>query len=57
MHLRYRGVDYETETQNLDMTEEVIGRYRGAVVKRHVAKNAPAQGRASGLVYRGARVK
>lgn len=57
MHLRYRGVDYETEIQNLDVTEEVIGRYRGAVVKRHVAKNTPTSNRAEGLVYRGARVK
>ncbi len=56
MSLRYRGADYEPHTMAVEFTEEVIGRYRGAVVTRRVAKNAPEQ-HIDGLTYRGARVK
>ncbi|NJL86067.1 MAG: DUF4278 domain-containing protein [Leptolyngbyaceae cyanobacterium SM1_1_3] len=35
---------------------EVIGRYRGAVVRRRVAKHMPAQTHTEGLKYRGASV-
>jgi len=56
MTLRYRGAEYEPRNNNLDYTEEVIGHYRGAVVTRRVAKNAPHQ-HIDGLTYRGAKVR
>lgn len=55
MSLRYRGVDYQPTTTHLEFVEEVIGHYRGAVVTRRVAKNAPNQ-HPQGLKYRGATV-
>lgn len=55
MNLRYRGVDYQPNSANLETTEEVIGRYRGAVVTRRVAKQAVAQ-HPQGLKYRGVEV-
>lgn len=55
MSLRYRGIDYQPNETNLETTEEVIGRYRGAVVTRRVAKNASAS-KPQGLKYRGADV-
>ncbi|MBE7385363.1 MAG: DUF4278 domain-containing protein [Leptolyngbya sp. SIO1E4] len=56
MSLRYRGADYEPTSTNFEFTEEVIGHYRGAVVTRRVAKNAPHQN-LHGLTYRGAKVR
>jgi hypothetical protein len=56
MSLRYRGADYEPTSANVEMTEEVIGRYRGAVVTRRVPKQPQTQGRIQGLKYRGADV-
>ncbi|NJN22234.1 MAG: DUF4278 domain-containing protein [Leptolyngbya sp. RL_3_1] len=56
MSLRYRGADYEPTSANVEMTEEVIGRYRGAVVTRRVPKQPQTQGRIQGLKYRGANV-
>lgn len=56
MSLMYRGVAYNPSSVNLDMSEEVIGRYRGAVATRHIAKQAKAE-RAQGLKYRGAWVR
>lgn len=56
MSLRYRGADYEPTQANLEMTEEVIGHYRGAVVTRRVAKSVPNQ-HVDGLTYRGAKVR
>jgi len=56
MSLRYRGAEYEPRKNNLNTTEEVIGHYRGAVVTRRVANNAPQQ-HIDGLTYRGAKVR
>lgn len=56
MSLRYRGAEYEPTSANVDLSEEVIGRYRGAVVTRRVAKNISAR-HIEGLTYRGARVR
>lgn len=55
MSLRYRGADYEPRSNSIELSEEVIGHYRGAVVTRRVAKNAPKQ-RTGDLIYRGAKV-
>ncbi|WP_008307771.1 DUF4278 domain-containing protein [Leptolyngbya sp. PCC 6406] len=52
MNLRYRGVDYQPNQSNLETTEEVIGRYRGAVVTRRVT-NQGAKTHPQGLKYRG----
>jgi hypothetical protein len=52
MSLRYRGIEYQPNQSNVQTTEEVIGRYRGAVVTRRVAKNASVN-KPSGLKYRG----
>lgn len=57
LNLKYRGVNYQANTADVQMSEEVIGRYRGAVVTRHCAKNAPAQSYPNGLKYRGAAVR
>lgn len=56
MSLRYRGAEYEPRNSNFDSAEEVIGHYRGAVVTRRVARNAPSQ-HIEGLTYRGAKVR
>ena len=58
MSLIYRGVKYEP-TQNLvEMAEiELIGRYRGADLKRRTPKHAPTKRQIQGLKYRGAEVK
>ncbi len=56
MTLRYRGAEYSPQTTQVQLSEEVIGQYRGATVTRHVANNVHPQ-RVDGLVYRGAVVK
>lgn len=56
MSLKYRGVDYEPATAQVNVSEEVIGRYRGAVATRHVAPQAQAA-HPQGLKYRGATVR
>jgi hypothetical protein len=56
MTLRYRGVEYDTHTTEVQLAEEVIGQYRGATVTRHVANNLHAD-HVDGLVYRGAKVR
>ena len=56
MSLRYRGADYEPRNNSFELSEEVIGQYRGATVTRRVAKNAPHQ-HVDGLTYRGAKVR
>ncbi len=56
MSLKYRGISYDATQPQVAMSEEVIGRYRGAVAKRHLVKRAsgaPVQG----LKYRGAAVR
>ena len=56
MSLKYRGTSYEPSETNVAVSEEVIGRYRGAIVTRHVAKNVHAK-HPEGLKYRGAVVR
>jgi hypothetical protein len=56
MTLRYRGAEYDAHKTEVQLTEEVIGRYRGATVTRHVAQNLHAE-HVDGLTYRGAKVK
>ncbi|HSM82507.1 MAG TPA: DUF4278 domain-containing protein [Nodosilinea sp.] len=56
MSLKYRGVDYEPTSAQVSVSEEVIGRYRGAVVSRHIAKQANVP-HPQGLKYRGATVR
>lgn len=56
MNLCYRGVEYKPTQVNLEFTEEVIGRYRGAVVSRCLARNVPHR-RVEGLTYRGAKIR
>jgi hypothetical protein len=56
MSLKYRGVDYDPATSQVAVSEEVIGRYRGAVVARHVPKQIKAT-HPQGLKYRGAVVR
>jgi hypothetical protein len=56
MSLSYRGVSYNAPEVRVSVEEEVIGRYRGAMVFRHVVKQAPASP-VEGLKYRGAVVR
>ncbi|MEM1280232.1 MAG: DUF4278 domain-containing protein [Cyanobacteria bacterium P01_D01_bin.6] len=56
MALRYRGAEYSIKNAQIQLTEEVIGQYRGATVTRRVAKDLPVE-HVEGLVYRGAPVK
>jgi hypothetical protein len=57
MSLRYRGVDYEPAQPQVEISEELIGRYRGAVVSRHTPKQPVSHAPVQGLKYRGAAVK
>ena len=56
MTLRYRGAEYSTQANQVQLSEEVIGQYRGATATRRVAKDLHAN-HVDGLVYRGAKVK
>lgn len=57
MSLKYRGVNYEPNQQPVEVTEEVIGLYRGAVATRHNPRQAVTQSHPQGLTYRGAKVR
>jgi hypothetical protein len=57
MSLKYRGTEYQVATSEVQVTEEVIGHYRGAVVTRHVATDEHANAPIEGLKYRGAIVR
>lgn len=57
MSLKYRGVNYEVAASAVHVAEEVIGRYRGATVTRHVATDTHAEAHVGGLKYRGAVVR
>ena len=39
MTLRYRGAEYSTQANQVQLSEEVIGQYRGATATRRVAKD------------------
>jgi len=56
MALKYRGASYETATAQVNVAQETIGRYRGAVVARKVVQNVEPH-TTNGLVYRGAAVR
>ena len=57
MTLQYRGISYETATAQAHISEEVIGRYRGAVNVRHVCTDEHPEAHIEGLKYRGAAVR
>lgn len=57
MSLFYRGVKYEPTSTDVEVVESEAGQYRGATFHFHKAKSVPAQGRVSGLKYRGATVR
>jgi hypothetical protein len=57
MSLKYRGTEYQAATSEVQVAEEVIGHYRGAVVTRHVATDEHANAPIEGLKYRGAIVR
>lgn len=57
MSLKYRGIDYEPTQQPVEVSEEVIGLYRGAVATRHNPRKVPSQPHPQGLTYRGAKVR
>ncbi|PSN19667.1 hypothetical protein C7271_06095 [filamentous cyanobacterium CCP5] len=57
MSLKYRGINYEVTVADVHVSEEVIGRYRGAVVTRHVATDSHGEAHVEGLKYRGAAVR
>jgi hypothetical protein len=56
MTLKYRGIQYEAATPETHVSEEVIGRYRGAVLVRHVCTDEHPEAHIDGLKYRGAAV-
>lgn len=56
MSLKYRGVSYNATEAQVAVSEEVIGRYRGVITTRHLAKQSRAH-QAQGLKYRGAAVR
>jgi hypothetical protein len=56
MTLKYRGISYESTTPEVHISEEVIGRYRGADVVRHVCTDNHPEAHIDGLKYRGAAV-
>lgn len=57
MSLRYRGVSYEPTQPHVEISEEFIGHYRGAVVSRQNLKQPVVHTPAQGLKYRGVTVK
>jgi hypothetical protein len=56
MTLKYRGISYESATPEAHISDEVIGRYRGAVNVRHVCTDSHPEAHIDGLKYRGAAV-
>lgn len=57
MSLKYRGINYETAPSSVSVSEEVIGRYRGAVVTRRVADGSVSGSTLKGMKYRGATIR
>lgn len=58
MELHYRGAVYEASDNALDVVEgQVIGQYRGAVLRSHDLRQSPAQQPKPRIKYRGAWVK
>jgi hypothetical protein len=55
MSLKYRGVSYNPSTSLVELSEEVIGYYRGAPFVRHFSKNLK-DSHPQGLKYRGAKI-
>jgi hypothetical protein len=50
MSLKYRGTDYELATPQVAVSEDVIGRYRGAVATRHVSKLSLPKASSTGVL-------
>ncbi|MGB6017309.1 MAG: DUF4278 domain-containing protein [Nodosilinea sp.] len=57
MTLQYRGISYEAATPQAHISEELIGRYRGAENVRHVCTDEHPEAHVEGLKYRGAVVR
>jgi hypothetical protein len=56
MSMKYRGVNYDATQSQVAVSEEVIGRYRGAVATRHLPKQVKSE-HPQGLKYRGELVR
>lgn len=57
MSLKYRGISYDASQPDIELLEEVIGRYRGAIATRCIARRVVAQPHPQGLTYRGIKVR
>ena len=57
MSLKYRGISYDASQPSVELLEEVIGRYRGAVATRHISRRVVPQPHPQGLIYRGVKVR
>jgi hypothetical protein len=58
MELHYRGATYQAPDAGAEFSEgEVIGQYRGAVLKAHRISHLPEQAPKGRMKYRGAWVK
>jgi hypothetical protein len=57
MTLQYRGISYEAAAPQAHISEELIGRYRGAENVRHVCTDDHPEAHIEGLKYRGAVVR
>uniref|UniRef100_A0A7C3VI29 DUF4278 domain-containing protein n=1 Tax=Planktothricoides sp. SpSt-374 TaxID=2282167 RepID=A0A7C3VI29_9CYAN len=56
MFLSYRGEKYEVNTPPIELTEdEIVGKYRGQIVKTHQPKQCPASPNLE-IKYRGAKI-
>ena len=57
MSLKYRGISYDASQPSVELLEEVIGRYRGAVATRHISRRVVPQPHPQGLIYRGVKIR
>ncbi len=56
IQLSYRGEKYEVNTPPIELTEdEIVGKYRGQIVKTHQPKQCPASPNLE-ITYRGAKI-
>jgi hypothetical protein len=58
MELHYRGATYQAPNTGVEFSEgEVIGQYRGAVLRAHRLNRQPARQEKPPMKYRGAWVR